>query len=123
MCLQVNLALCCKAMLPILYMGHVSVTLHEDDNGRPLTRLSRRLKNQRGGVSHLEVVGQRNIIAPGPPCEARGLIDLRCAQHAHMLASTVAGVSMCLPSPYQCLHSLHSGLESVSMLLCAGAVR
>ena len=25
MCMQVNLALCCKAMLPTLCMGHVSV--------------------------------------------------------------------------------------------------
>ena len=87
MCLQVNLALCCKGMLPILYMGHVSVRLYEEDKGRPLTQLTRCLKKQPDGVSHLELFSHDSMRG------THQLIDLRCAASLHG-----AGSCMCLPS-------------------------
>ena len=50
---QVNLALCCKAMLPVLCMGHVSARL--DKPNKPLTQLTRRLAKQPNDVLHLQL--------------------------------------------------------------------
>ena len=75
MCMQVNLVLSCKAMLPLLWTGHVSASLDTPNGGRPLTQLSRRLAKHPNGVSHLALIS---------PCAmgwrgTRKLPDLRCA--------------------------------------------
>ena len=75
--MQGNLALCCKAMLPLLYKGIVSVRLdHHDDEAegeKPLSQLTRCLSQQPDGVSHLELF---SIKLRHDTCD---LIDLRCA--------------------------------------------
>ena len=52
---QSHLALCCKATLPILCMGHVRVKTDHHLYERRLRRATRCLTKQPGGVSHLEV--------------------------------------------------------------------
>ena len=71
--MQVNLALCCKAMLPLLWTGFVSVRLDKPSGERPITQLSRCLAKQPNGVSHLRLYSQ------GEQRGTRKLIDLRCA--------------------------------------------
>ena len=79
MCPQANLALCCKAMLPILCMGHVSARLDKADGGRPLTQLSHCLREQPNGVSHLRLASQDAI------CGTHQLVNLRCAHTVQAL--------------------------------------
>ena len=81
--MQIHLALCCKALLPILRMGHVRVNLDKHKSGRPPLNATRCLiMKQPSGASHLEVfswVGYCQEKWLG----TRHLIDLRCA-HARM---------------------------------------
>ena len=51
---QVNLALCCKAMLRILFMGHVAVGPSANAK-RPLLKITRGLSDQPSGVTHLDI--------------------------------------------------------------------
>jgi hypothetical protein len=74
LCMQVNLALCCKAMLPVLYKGFVSVGLDKPKRERPLLQLSRCLSQQPDGVSHLKLFS-----STGFRRDTRQLIELRCA--------------------------------------------
>ena len=76
--LQAHLALCCKALLPILGMGHVRVNLDAHKNTRPLLNANRGLRKQPNGASHLHMFsfdGYCGTICFG----TRRLIDLRCA--------------------------------------------
>ena len=73
--MQVHLALCCKAMLPLLWTGHVSASLHTPNGGRPLTQLSRRLARHPDGVSHLALFSPNAMDWRG----VRKLVDLGCA--------------------------------------------
>ena len=103
-----------QAMLPILCMGRVSARL--DRPYEPLTLLTRCLRKQPDGVSHLKLYSSsmqklRSI---------RKLIDLRCA-HA-VQECRRGGVCMCLPSLCQCLHSQRTGWGPMLMVLCADAV-
>ena len=112
MCLQANLALCCKAMLPILCMGHVRVRLDEPDGGMPLTQLTRCLTKQPDGVSHLDLFTDEYLRG------TRKLIDLRCA-HTVQACLQCAWFRMCLPfavpmPPYM-------GWGPVMVLVCADA--
>ena len=80
--MQAHLALCCKALLPVLGMGHVRVNLDKPASGRPLLKATRCLTKQPSGASHLEVfswVGYCQEKWLG----TRHLIDLRCA-HVRM---------------------------------------
>ena len=53
---QNQLAVCCKAMLPVLSMGHVRLTIDPMNGSSPLLPLTRRVTTrQPSGVSHLEV--------------------------------------------------------------------
>lgn len=71
--MQVNLALCCKGMLPMLCMGTVRVKLDKPDSERPLTQLSRCLAKQPNSVLHLKLF--TNAVLRGTD----EVIDLRCA--------------------------------------------
>ena len=53
--MQSHLALCCKATLPILCMGHVTLNTDKHQGERPLLQAAHCLTNQPSGVSHLEV--------------------------------------------------------------------
>ena len=53
--MQSHLALCCKATLPILCMGHVKLTTDEHQGKRPLLQAARCLMKQPNSVSHLEM--------------------------------------------------------------------
>lgn len=81
--MQAHLAFSCKALLPILSMGHVRLNADEPESRTSLLNATRCLKKQPGGVSHLEVVtahgGFRGKLSFG----TRRVIDLRCA-HAAM---------------------------------------
>ncbi len=78
--MQAHLALCCKALLPILGVGHVRVRLDTPGPGRPLLNATRCLTKQPSGAVHLDVVSWTGHL--GTAC-TRHLIDLRCA-HAPM---------------------------------------
>ena len=114
MCVQVNLALSCKGMLPYLCMGHVSVRLDKPGQ-RPLTQLNRCLKKQPDGVSHLKLFSLTLLHS------TRQLIHLRCA-HVVQAFAHGAGYCMCLPWVCQSIDSQHTGRGPVLMLLCANAV-
>lgn len=66
--MQASFACCCKAMLPIFFVGHVRVRL---DVGRPLLQVTRCLRGQPGGVTHLELftsgqmLGTRHLVELG----------------------------------------------------------
>ena len=76
---QSHLAVCCRATLPILCMGHVRVSINELERERPLIKATRCLMKQPGGVSHLEVLS-RDVHAEGGCLGAHHLLaDLRCA--------------------------------------------
>ena len=94
MCVQIHLAVCCKATLPILCMGHVRVRTDNDARKRHLLQAKRCLAKQPGGVSHLEV--SSNDLSDSEVSEDseatqktqkigyayldnRCLVDLRCA--------------------------------------------
>ena len=109
MCLQARLALCCKAMLPILCAGHVSVRLDKPDE--PSTQLTRCLERQPDGVSHLELWGTGNH--PG----INQLIDLRCARTGR-LACMVLGFAcarLCHVDAH--VHKIQGGL-CVNVAVC-----
>ena len=68
------MALCCKAMLPILGMGHVRLFIDPEDGGSPFRPLIRWMTtHQPSGALHLELV-------PYHPqkCHVRRLMELRC---------------------------------------------
>ena len=74
---QSHLALCCKATLPILCMGRVTMTTDERKRERPLLQAARCLTKQPGSVSHLMVSSSGYY---GQNCaDMRHVIDLRCA--------------------------------------------
>ena len=72
MCMQGNLALCCKAMLPLLYMGFVRVRLDKAEGERPLSRFTRCLSQQPDGVVHLKLFSNG-----WPSPQPADLVDLR----------------------------------------------
>ena len=76
--MQAHLALSCKALLPILGMGHVRVRIDWHEDGRPLLNATRRLMKQPGSASHLEVFSKEGYCGISCP-STRHLIDLRCA--------------------------------------------
>ena len=88
--MQVNLALCCKARLPVLYKGNVSARLDKLDGGSHLSQFTQILSQQPNGVSHLKLFSagwplpQPNYgshVGPTGNCrDTRDLIDLRYAQ-------------------------------------------
>ena len=84
--MQVRLALCCKALLPILCKGFVRVRLDKPKGERSLIQLTRCLSQQPGDVSHLKLFSRM------PMRGIRKLIDLRCA-HAMQLACLVVGIA------------------------------
>ena len=84
---QVNLALTCKAMLPVLCMGRVVVRLSptglsldglslRKNIARPLLHASRCLAKDPGAVTHLELTSWQEQKFYG----TRQLIELGCAQ-------------------------------------------
>ena len=72
---QSHLALCCKATLPILCMGHVRVTTKEHEGKKPLLQATCCLAKQPGGVLHLEVLS-RDYYAW---LDTRRHVNFRCA--------------------------------------------
>ena len=71
--MQAHLALCCKAMLPIISMGHLVVRAPGNlYGGRPIRQVTRLLTKQPGNVSHLELRAWDHILGTGR------LIELRC---------------------------------------------
>ena len=81
---QSHLALCCKATLPILCMGHVTINTDKKQLEQPLLQATRRLIKQPSVVTHLEVWSRssscgnvRFIVS------THHLIDLRCAMLSH----------------------------------------
>ena len=76
---QGHLALCCKATLPTLCMGHVRVHTDHDLNERQLLQATRCLTKQPGGVLHLEVIWWGVDLNREDWVGTRHLIDLRCA--------------------------------------------
>ena len=112
--MQVDLALCCKAMLPLLCTGHVGVHLYKRDGGRALTQATRCLLQQPDGVSHLKLYAQGSIRG------TRQLIDLGCA---HALQTLPAWAYHCpIALLCQCLHQKHTGWGPGAVMLCADAV-
>ena len=79
---QVNLALTCRAMLPVLGMGRVVVRLSPlglsplGNVARPLLHATRCLAKDPGAVTHLELTSWQRRKYYG----TRQLIDLGCAQ-------------------------------------------
>ena len=76
---QGHLALCCKATLPIMCMGHVRVITDNLSNERRLHQATRCLTKQPGDVSHLEVTWWGIYHNRKDWVGTRRLIDLRCA--------------------------------------------
>jgi hypothetical protein len=108
-CVQVNLALCCKGMLPTLCMGTVSARLsyrreysHDDSNSddeidnrpdrpdsqRLFEQLARSLSQQPDGVSHLKLSSSGKNKRG-----TRNLIQFRCA---HAMQTCLHGAGRCL---------------------------
>ena len=88
--MQVNLALCCKGMLPVLYKGFVSVRLDKPKGERPLSQLARCLSQQPDGVSHLKLFA---AVHRRDTCDTCDLIDLRCV---HALQPCWHGPGYCM---------------------------
>ena len=97
--MQAHLAFCCKALLPILGMGHVRVNLDKHERGRPLVNATRFLAKQPGTASHLELRSWDGCRGKGRP-STRHLIDLRCA-HAPMRCWFFMDVAPALAMPGQ----------------------
>ena len=117
--MQAHLALCCKALLPILGMGHVRVNLNTPKTGRALLNATHCLTKQPGSVLHLEVCSwnpNRVYNRPG----TRNLIDLRCAC-AHVVALVRAWCGPSLAMPVQHMGWLWCQRCLVPTLLCASA--
>ena len=89
--MQTHLALSCKALLPILGMGHVRVNLGK--SGRPLLSATRCLTKMPCGASHLDVFSW--VGHDKQWLGTRHLIDLRCA-HAPMWCWCMHACGHCL---------------------------
>ena len=114
---QIHLAVCCKATLPILCMGHVRVRTDEHGIERPLLQATRCLTKQPGDVSHLEVsprdVGHYRL-------GAHTLVDLRCAYAVVYLPSR--GVKRLGMPWFCCATQMEANVTGLMvMLLCASA--
>ena len=77
---QVNLALTCKAMLPVLGMGRVVVRLSPPNSARPLLHVTRCMVRDPGAVTHLELTTRWRSLQKMRFYGTRQLIDLGCAQ-------------------------------------------
>ena len=69
--------MCCKATLPIICMGHVSVWMDERKCKRPLLKATRCLTKQPGGVSRLSVFSLDFFPKNNTRLSTRHLIELR----------------------------------------------
>ena len=106
LCMQVNLALCSKAMLPLLYKGSVMVRLDKPKGERPLTQFTRCLSQQPAGISHL------NLYTDGSVRGTRKLIDLRCA---HTMQTCLHGAGHCMSMPLLCQCQTHKMGHDISI--------
>ena len=89
---QSHLALCCKATLPIMCMGRVTVNIYDDDCERPLLQAAHCLTKYPADVSHLEVSSRIDVVY----ClHSHRLVDLRCA-HALLCLTTCAALCVCM---------------------------
>ena len=79
-----HLAVCCKACLPILCMGHVRVVTNNQERERQLLQATGCLTKQPGNVLHLEV----SACTASARLETRHLVNLRCGMlwYASILA-------------------------------------
>ena len=93
---QIDLALCCKATLPILCMGHVRVTINEQKCKRALLQLTRCLTKHPSGVRHLELRSPKG----GDKCSIHGLIKLRCVHACLPGAGACTGMSLLRRCPH-----------------------
>ena len=107
---QIDLALCCKATLPILCMGHVRVTINPLVCKRALLQLTRCLTEHPSGVLHLELNSfpQRSSI--------HGLTDLRCACACCVALMHARGRACCAAA-----HTQHHGWDCLRMSVLADA--
>ena len=71
---QSHLALCCKATLPILCMGHVTINTDEHQGERSLLQAARCLTKQPSGTLHLVVWPRFDYMST---VDTRHLVDLR----------------------------------------------
>ena len=94
---QINLALCCKASLPILYKGIVSLRLDRPNGGRLLTQLSRCLAKQPDGVTHLHLFSCGNVRS------THQLVGVRCA---YALQACLQCAGCCMGMPMVCPYVL-----------------
>ena len=108
--MQVNLALCCKAMLPTLCMGTVGARLNQPQGEEPLTQLTRCLSQQPHGVSHLKLFSTGNIASRG---DTHNLMDLRCA---HALGPCQQGPVFCMAMAH-CVNTQKMG-KNISVAGC-----
>ena len=93
--MQAHLALCCKALLPILCMGHVAINVDKHGSARHLLNATRCLRKQPSGASHPEIFSRDARNFGGTLCfGTRRLIDLRCA-HASIWCWCVHGRLPC----------------------------
>ena len=113
--MRAHLALCCKATLPILSMGYVTVRIVTHTRERPLLNATRCLMKQPSGASHLEVNSWNHYVAKERP-GTHHLIDLRCAR-APMWCWCVQSVNPAL----LCQAHIVYGVGLGPMLLCASA--
>ena len=74
--MQSHLAVCCKATLPFLCMGHVRVTTDKQQFERPLLQATRCLTKQPGGVLHFEL-SSRDIFSGTLCLDTCHLVGLR----------------------------------------------
>ena len=94
--MQAHLALSCKALLPILGMGHVRLNADEPNS---LLNATRCLKEQPSGASHLEVFSEIGNYRGKLTFATRRLIDLRSA-HQPYGAGACMGEAPAMPWPY-----------------------
>ena len=113
--MQVNLALCCKAMLPLLWTGVVSVRLDKPGGGRSVTQLSRCLAQHPDGVSHLR------LFTKGNWRHTRKLIDLRCAHAAAQVLEVAWACPRCASASIQ--NTLGGDLSQLWCVLSQSAVQ
>ena len=110
MCLQANLALCCKALLPTRCIACVYARLDNCKTNEHLTQLTRCLKKHPDGVSHLVLLSQDSM---------RGihqLIDLRCAHAVQALLAWCWDLhvpALAVPQHHITTHRVGTGVEVV----------
>ena len=112
MTLQSHLALCCKATLPILCMGHVRVRINKQKRERAWSSLRQAaccLTKQPGGVSLLEV-SSSTVYVGNEYLNAYPLVDLSCAS-----------ALVCLPLLCCAIALIAHRTGTDAMLLCASA--